>query len=60
MGISLCDYLSNPRIAGAGVSCIRMKAKSFFPASPSLFDETDDLGIGIEDLSVVEDSLYRW
>ena len=25
-----------------------------------LFDETDDMGVGIEDLSVVEDALNRW
>ena len=24
-----------------------------------LFDETDDMGVGIEDLAVVEDALYR-
>ena len=25
-----------------------------------LFDETDDVGVGIEDLSIVEDSFYWW
>ena len=27
---------------------------------PGLFDKTDDVGVGIEDLSVVEDTLNRW